>query len=68
MARTVQHRPDVHLRTWCVQGGEFLGAGEGLFDLPADAGDADEFGEGDRLRGVGPVEGVFAVADPAPDK
>src|SRR4051794_29749481 len=43
-----------------VQGGEFLAAGEAFFDLPADAGDADQFGEGNRAWGVGAVDGVFA--------
>src|SRR4051794_33010872 len=51
-----------------VHGGEFFAAGEGLLDLPADAGDTDQLGEGDRPRCVGAVERVLAVADPAPDQ
>jgi hypothetical protein len=47
MARTVQRRQEVQLRTLLVERSEFL-AGEGFLDLPADPGDADQLGDRDR--------------------
>ena len=51
-----------------VQGGQFLAGGEPVLDLPPGPGYPHEQGQWHRVRGVGPVEGVLAVADPAADQ
>jgi hypothetical protein len=51
-----------------VEGGQLLAGLEGFLDLPAGAGDPDELGEPDRLRGVGAVERQLAGATVAADQ
>jgi hypothetical protein len=63
----VQRCQEVQLRTWVlVQGGRFLPRGEPVPGLPPRSGDPDQLGQWHRMRGVGEVEGAFAVAASCP--
>lgn len=51
-----------------VQGGEFLAGGEPVLDLPPGPGYLHQLGQWHQGGGVGAVEGVLPVADPAADQ
>jgi hypothetical protein len=51
-----------------VQGGELFSACEPVLDFPPGPGYAYELGQGHRVKGMGAVEGILAVADPAADQ
>ena len=48
-----------------VQAGQFLAGGEPVLDSPSGSGHPHQLGQWHRAGGVGPVEGILAVADPA---
>ena len=51
-----------------VQGGQFLSGGEPVLDFPPRPGYPHQPGQRHRAGGMGAVEGVLAVADPAADQ